>query len=122
MFLCFFYAISKITTFAAVYGDILCIVLSYIISSKLEWILANLEISLQVDATSTTSNASNIKQIGKTVVKSTHELTIDWHTLYKEIREIRKLTIETSKFLSPLLLISLMVDLFLIVRAVSLRI
>ncbi len=116
MFIC--YMIPKISTFAIIYGDILCIVLSYKISAKLHHIIYHLEGQLQLNVISRTTKSKHIAEMAS--IRTNYDSKIpSWQTVYNEISDIRKLTIETSKFLSPVLLISLMVYMFTLVHNVS---
>lgn len=116
-FILFCYVIVKFATFATGYGDVLCIVLSYKIASKLQSIIDHLESSLNLHLAYTKNSSKHVAEI--TTVKTNYGLHSSWQMIYNEIIKIRKLTIKTSKFLSPVLLISLMVDLFNIVYYVS---
>lgn len=67
-----------------------------------------------------TRNANSSKKLAEiTTVETNLGLNSSWQMIYNEIIKIRQLTIETSKFLSPVLLMSLMVDLSNIVYYVS---
>ncbi len=116
-FIFFCYVISKIATFATDYGDVLCIVLSYKITSKIQSLTDRLENSLQHEILCYSCNSKQFAEI--TTIKPSCNSNFSWQLVYQEIIEIRKLTDETSKFLSPVLLISLTLDIFTILYNVS---
>lgn len=113
------YVIGKISVFAAVYGDILCIIVSNRITSKLQSIINHFECKLPLKVNSNTPKSKKIAEITKLTVMTNCHSTISWQIIYNEIRSIRKLTVESSNLLSPLLLNSLMVYLFILLCLVS---
>lgn len=110
IFLTLCHVVSKIATFATDYGDMLCITLSIILASKLESVIRNLQVKLQYNK----SNDIN-------VTENENFKQIPWKNVYKDIVKLRKLGDETSAFLSPVFLLSLLVDLHTIVFNVSLN-
>lgn len=73
---------------------------------------------MQLNVISSTTKSKQIAEM--TSITSNYNSNVSWQTIYNEISEIRKLAIETSKFLSPVLLILLMVYMFTLVHNVSL--
>lgn len=113
------YVIGKISVFAAVYGDIVCIIVSNRLTSKLQSIINHFEYELSLNVNSSTPKSKKIAEITTLTVMTNCHSTISWQIIYNEIRSIRKLTIESSSLLSPLLFNSLMVYLFILLCDVS---
>ncbi len=111
------FIITKLLIFATVFGDILCIVISNRLRLKLQSIINYLEGQVQVNNVVSTTKRKPIADI--TSISVMTNSTLSWQIICNETREIRRLAIESSSLLSPVILNSLTVYLFILLSNVS---
>ncbi|CAL8116681.1 unnamed protein product [Orchesella dallaii] len=103
-----YYFLSKLLTFATDYSDALCITLAFGISARLNIMNEYLRVGLHLKENYIDSSSKEeVKERTSSQSNSRHEEALHWPSIYRDFANLRQLSDLTSKFISPLLFVSL---------------